>query len=346
MSLPSVCGRPAVSDGIDESSLKQVYEVGDQVTLTCEPGYIPSTAAPQHLACTPAGEWTESGLACSPRTCPIPKPLQSLVPGRTVVPFKTVLNYTCDDGYVMNGANESSCLSDGTWSHPPPLCKVVNCALPKPPRGGTFVMDKTTTAATTMYGQGWTYKCNPPNAPSFERGECMADGTATEPPICREVSCSIPEGIPNGFIAFAVMKTHGYKETVKYACNDHYVLDGPAAIECTNTGNWSAKPICRAPCSINIARGRILYNSRKIWIKDLKPNRVLHGEHVVFYCKNKVDKCGYQVASTCRDGTLALPECFQVPGKVEYTLRPGSLPSEITMCAGPPTAPSGTARPA
>lgn len=25
--------------------------------------------------------------------------------------------------YVMLGANESRCLHDGTWSHPPPLCK-------------------------------------------------------------------------------------------------------------------------------------------------------------------------------------------------------------------------------
>lgn len=25
--------------------------------------------------------------------------------------------------YVMQGANESRCLHDGTWSNPPPLCK-------------------------------------------------------------------------------------------------------------------------------------------------------------------------------------------------------------------------------
>ncbi|CAL8329542.1 unnamed protein product [Lota lota] len=340
------CGRPPVPDGVDVSSLKSMYDVGEEVTLACEQGYTPSTTAPRKLACTPAQEWTASDLACTPRTCPIPRPLQALVPGRTQVPFKTVLNYTCDEGYVMNGANESSCLADGTWSHPPPLCKAVNCALPKAPRDGRFVFDKTHTATTTMYGQGWTYECNPPKAPSFERGECKADGTATEPPVCRDVSCSIPEGIPNGFITFAVMRTHGYKETVRYACNDHYVLDGQAEIQCSNTGNWSTKPVCRAPCSVNIKRGRISYNARKLWIADLKPNRVLHGEHVVFYCKNKVEKCGYPVASTCNDGTLTLPECFEEPGKVEYTLRPKTLPSEITMCGPLPSGPSSSAAPA
>lgn len=60
-----------------------------------------------------------------------------------------------------------------------------------------------------------------------------------------EVSCPIPTGIPNGFITFAVMRQHGYKEKVKYACNEHYILDGEAEIQCQNTGNWSSKPVCR-----------------------------------------------------------------------------------------------------
>lgn len=64
-----------------------------------------------------------------------------------------------------------------------------------------------------------------------------------------EVSCSIPTAIPNGFITFAVMRPHGYKEKVRYGCNDHYVLDGEAEIQCQNTGNWSSKPACRGEWS-------------------------------------------------------------------------------------------------
>ncbi|KAM8879615.1 beta-2-glycoprotein 1-like isoform 1-T1 [Spinachia spinachia] len=334
----SVCGRPLVSDGIEESTLKRVYEVGEELTLLCERGYLPSTATPRKMTCTRTGEWTQSDLACSPKMCPIPRPLQPLAKGRTEAPFKSVLNYTCDDGYVMLGANESRCLHDATWSNPPPLCKAVNCPLPKPPRDGRIAYDNPVTGSTTMYGQGWTYECNPRMAPSFERGSCMADGSTTEPPVCREVSCTAPTGIPNGFITFAVIRQHGYKETVKYACNDHYTIDGDAEVRCRNTGNWSAKPVCRAPCAVGIKRGRIFYNARKLWIADLKPNRVLHGEDVVFYCLNREERCGYPVASTCNDGTLPLPECFEEPGKVEYTLKAKSLPSEITMCATTPSA--------
>uniref|UniRef100_A0A673CDU7 Beta-2-glycoprotein 1 n=2 Tax=Sphaeramia orbicularis TaxID=375764 RepID=A0A673CDU7_9TELE len=346
VSSKKVCGRPPITDGIDESALKRVFEVGEEVTLTCEMGYLPSTTTPRRISCTATGEWTSSDLACSPRMCPIPGPLQPLAMGRTEAPFKSVLNFSCDDGYIMQGANESRCLHDGTWSNPPPTCKAVNCPLPRPPADGRIVHDKPVTGTTTRYGQGWTYECNPPKAPSFERGSCSANGTVPEPPVCRDVSCPIPTGIPNGFITFAVMRQHGYKDKVRYACNENYVLQGEAEIQCTNTGNWTSKPVCRAPCKVGIKRGRIFYNAKKIWIEDLKPNRVLHGEPVVFYCKNKAEKCGYPVASTCNDGVLPLPECFEEPGKVEYNLRAKTLPSEIAMCAAsPPATPSSTARP-
>jgi len=335
-----VCGRPPITDGIDELTLKRVYEVGEEVTLACERGYTPSTASPRRISCAATGQWTPSDLTCTPKVCSIPKPLQPFAMGRTEVPYKSVLNYTCDDGYVMEGANESSCQHDSTWSHPPPLCRAVNCPLPKPPRDGRIVHDKRIAGTNTIYGQGWTYECNPPKAPSYERGFCMADGNATEPPVCRDVSCSIPRAIPNGFITFAVMRAHGYKEKVKFACNEHYVLEGDAEIQCQNSGNWSVQPVCRAPCAVGIKRGRIFYNGRKIWIADLKPNRVIHKEPVVFYCLNRSEKCGYPVASICNDGVLPIPECFEEPGKVEYNLRAKTLPSEIRMCVAPPASPT------
>ncbi|XP_041837979.1 beta-2-glycoprotein 1-like isoform X2 [Melanotaenia boesemani] len=342
-----VCGRPPVTDGIDVSTLKRVFEVGEEVTLTCEQGYLPSTATPPRITCTATGEWTPSNLACSPKMCPIPRPLQPFAKGRTEAPFKSVLNFSCDDGYVMIGAKESTCLHDSTWSHPSPLCKAVNCPLPKPPKDGKIVHDKPVTGTTAIYGQGWSYECSPPKAPSYERGSCMSNGSTTEPPVCREVSCFAPTNITNGVITFAVIRPHGYKEKIKYACNEHYKMVGDAEIQCQNTGNWSSKPVCMAPCTVGIKRGRIFYNARKIWIADLKPNRVLHREPVVFYCMNKTEKCGYPVASTCNNGNLPIPECFEEPSKLDYNLRPKSLPSEITMCAAsPPPSPRSSPIPA
>ncbi|KAL1006077.1 hypothetical protein UPYG_G00067550 [Umbra pygmaea] len=327
-----VCGRPHMPDGIDEMGLKRVYEIGEQVNLGCERGYTPGKAKTATITCTASGEWSKLDLVCSPKMCQLPKPMQK--PGVTEVPYKSVLNYTCDYGYVLIGANKSVCLHNGTLSAPPPMCAAVNCALPKAPIFGKIVYDdKKFSGHETRYGQTWTYECFPPRAPiGNERGWCLASGNVTEPPVCEEVSCSIPPTIENSVITFAVMRQAGYNEKVKYQCKDHYVMEGSDEIQCQKTGNWSTLPICRAPCKVNINRGRIFYNAKKIWIEDLKPNRVLHREHVVFYCLNKEQKCGIPVASQCFDGTLNIPECFKEPGKTEYHLKPKSLPSEIAMC--------------
>lgn len=66
--------------------------------------------------------------------------------------------------------------------------------------------------------------------------------------ITPEVSCPVPSALPNGFITFAVMRQHSYKEKVKYACNEHFVLEGDAEVQCQNTGNWSSQPVCRGEC--------------------------------------------------------------------------------------------------
>lgn len=68
-----------------------------------------------------------------------------------------------------------------------PLPAAVNCPMPRPPQQGRVVHDKPVSGSTTMYGRGWTYECNPPKAPTYERGQCMADGRPTEPPVCRGI---------------------------------------------------------------------------------------------------------------------------------------------------------------
>lgn len=206
-------------------------------------------------------------------------------------------NNQCTSYTKLSWEKTNSTFVNVTLIGPLFLLKAVNCPLPKPPSDGRIVHDKPSTGTTTKYGQAWTYECNPPKAPSYERGFCMANGGVTEPPVCRgmqtstfvldlhkklenfvalnvvsiffylkcfwffyeiagnclipiqnlilDVSCPIPTNIPNGIITFAVMRQHGYKEKVRYACSEHYVLEGRDEIQCQNTGNWSSKPVCR-----------------------------------------------------------------------------------------------------
>ena len=40
----------------------------------------------------------------------------------TVTTFGSIVNHTCNEGYVLNGANERECLANGSWSAPFPSC--------------------------------------------------------------------------------------------------------------------------------------------------------------------------------------------------------------------------------
>lgn len=59
------CGRPLVTDGLDNMPSKDMYDVGEEVTLKCEQGYLPSRATPQRITCTATGTWTQSDLVCT-----------------------------------------------------------------------------------------------------------------------------------------------------------------------------------------------------------------------------------------------------------------------------------------
>uniref|UniRef100_A0A0E9UFL3 Sushi domain-containing protein n=1 Tax=Anguilla anguilla TaxID=7936 RepID=A0A0E9UFL3_ANGAN len=61
-------------------------------------------------------------------------------------------------------------------------------------------------------------------------------------------------------MSFSVIRDHGYGERVRYGCQAKLILEGSMEVECKKTGKWSTKPICRAPCTVGIERGRIFYN--------------------------------------------------------------------------------------
>lgn len=59
------------------------------------------------------------------------------------------------------------------------------------------------------------------------------------------VTCPAPENIDMGFLSSNEERDYDYKETVRYGCNEDYVLDGNFQIVCNQDGNWSKKPSCK-----------------------------------------------------------------------------------------------------
>uniref|UniRef100_A0A8C6U0U5 Beta-2-glycoprotein 1 n=1 Tax=Neogobius melanostomus TaxID=47308 RepID=A0A8C6U0U5_9GOBI len=326
-----VCSRPELGESIKLEGLQRYFSFGAVVVLACKPGYTP-VQGPRTIVCKDTGTWTDTKLKCIPVQCSYPDPPHNGQLHYENTQYNSTVNYTCDEGYFLTGASSAVCLVDGTWSAPEPQCKPISCGPAPIPQFGMIIYDKIIKVNNINYGTSGTYKCHPPFALfGKERAECTATGQWTETPQCKEVSCPPPENIENGFMSISQKRDFAYTETIKYGCNDDYVLDGPHIV-CEKNGEWSQKPSCKAPCSIGIKRGRILYKGRKLWIEDLKPNQVLHGETVSVYCMGGDSNCGYEVLTQCLDGNLQIPECFDEPSAAQYSLDSGSLPSEIQQC--------------
>ncbi|XP_056892730.1 beta-2-glycoprotein 1-like [Takifugu flavidus] len=328
----NVCTRPELNVNILLEGLQRYFNPGEELVLSCEPGYTP-LSGPRKIICRVNGEWTKTKLLCIPKRCPYPESLLNGEVYYTDTVYGSTINYTCDEGYTMNGADVSECLSNGMWSNPAPECKAVQCGLAPIPQFGKIIYNKHVEGNTTSYGTQGTYQCLPPYVLFGDaKAECTSNGNWTKTPECRVVSCPPPENIERGYMSSNAKRTYDYTETIKYGCHGDHVIEGSQQIVCQKYGNWSERPSCKAPCSVGIRKGRILYRGRKLWIKELTPNRILHNELVSVYCMNNERKCGYAVSTQCIDGKLNIPECFQEPSLNTYNLHSSSLPSEIKQC--------------
>ncbi|XP_026215267.1 beta-2-glycoprotein 1-like [Anabas testudineus] len=328
----NVCFRPELQDNIELDGIQRYFNPGAELPLSCKQGYTPMSG-PRKIVCTASGQWTKTKLKCIPKRCPYPDPLSNGEMYYEDTTYQSAINYTCHEGYVLTGASTAVCQANGTWSATVPECLPVACGLAPIPEFGMIIYDRKIRGNSTDYGVTVTYRCLPPYVLIGKaRGECKADGEWTEVPKCRVVTCPPPENIDRGYKSSNDDREYDYKETVKYGCHGDYVLEGSLQVVCQQNGNWSEKPSCKGPCRVGIDKGRILYKGRKLWIKDLKPNRILHKELVSVYCKDEARNCGYAVPTQCIDGKLKIPQCFEEPSSLDYTLHSGSLPSEIEQC--------------
>uniref|UniRef100_UPI0037E89F85 beta-2-glycoprotein 1-like n=1 Tax=Semicossyphus pulcher TaxID=241346 RepID=UPI0037E89F85 len=328
----NVCFRPELSGNIEMDGLQRYFSPGAELALSCKQGFTP-ILGPLKIVCAASGKWTKTNLKCIPKRCPYPDILEDGEVYYEDIVYQSVINFTCNEGFILTGASSATCLANGTWSTSVPQCHTVTCGLAPIPPNGMIVYDRRIGGNVTDYGVTGTYKCRPPFALIGEaRAECTLSGYWTKTPECRVVTCPPPENIDRGFMSTNDQRDFDFMETVKYGCNGDFVLEGGLEIVCLDDGDWSEKPSCKAPCRVGIERGRILYKGKKIWIADLNPKRVLHKEIVSVYCMDKARKCGFAVSTQCIDGTMKIPECYEEPPGVNYTLWSSSLPSEIQQC--------------
>ncbi|ODN00686.1 Membrane cofactor protein [Orchesella cincta] len=100
--------------------------------------------------------------------------------------YKSMVRYSCDEGYAMVGRNDLMCDLDQRWNGPPPRCEALICPDPPTIRNGDYEI-------TERFGNSFTvlYKCNAQfRIVGEEKITCNEGSYDKDPPECRKRSAS------------------------------------------------------------------------------------------------------------------------------------------------------------
>ncbi|XP_066271288.1 complement receptor type 1-like [Branchiostoma lanceolatum] len=204
------------------------------VTFTCNSGYARNGA--ETTTCQTDGRWSNPRPTCTPGQCPeLTAPTNGArTPPTGATSFQSVVTFTCNTGYVMNGAASVTCQADTTWTAPVPTCAPVQC-----PALTALAFGSRSTEATS-YQTVVTFTCNTGYTLNGNANtRCQADRTWTNAvPACTPVQCPARTAPANGAVSSTAIGR--YQDVVTFTCNQCYNLAGSTSITCQANGEWSA----------------------------------------------------------------------------------------------------------
>ncbi|XP_043938591.1 inactive serine protease PAMR1 isoform X2 [Protopterus annectens] len=253
---------------------------GTVIQFACNDTYI--LEGNEQRICLKDGQWTGKQPACVKvqaeklQNCPelsIPENgYLEIMEGTGLITndqatVGTVIQFTCNNSYVLTGSKQRMCLQDGQWTGKQPVCdkvpeeKFENCPVPViPVHGYMEVLNGTGNIMNgfATFGSVIQFACN--NSYTLvgnEQSICQKDGQWTsKQPICEKVPEEKLENCPE-----PVIPVHGYMEVLKgtgniingfatvgtviqFACNSSYTLVGNEQSICQKDGQWTSKQVC------------------------------------------------------------------------------------------------------
>ncbi|XP_028973250.2 sushi, von Willebrand factor type A, EGF and pentraxin domain-containing protein 1 isoform X3 [Esox lucius] len=277
-----------------------VFEVGQKVEYVCDEGY--ELAGEPVWTCLKYGKWDKSRRPrCSPVQCPEPPLEENHLVLRSVDPDTGIVELSCEDGYVLRGAQTLQCTRTQEWNDTFPVCKQVFCGTPPEVAFG----DPSASSASSYFGSVVNYSCMDGFTLRKEGSvTCQADGYWSNPvPECIPVECPQPAEVANGIVDVQGLM---YLSTALYSCKPGYTLVGNTTVLCGQSGLWiGGVPSCRPiECSIpkEISNGKVTYTK-------------LQFSHAVTYsCRRGYRLKGPETLKCLANGKWdqEMPECVQI----------------------------------
>lgn len=139
--------------------------------------------------------------------------------------FRSVATYTCNDGYVISGNEQRTCLETGEWSGQIPTCVS---------KSWVFFQGEVTPLTHTL-----THSLS-----------CLVHSLSTSLSLVPQPGCGDP-GVPSNGRRMGDVFSSG--SVVFFRCFDDYDLIGSKYRTCQSSGRWSGtQPTCRPFNSMSI----------------------------------------------------------------------------------------------
>lgn len=157
------------------------------------------------------------------------------------------IEFTCDPGYMINGAKTGQCMEYGVWSTAVPTCEEIVCPTLGPVKDGVHngsltplkpgdMVVSSCSSGYRLYGENVTV--------------CNSTGFWTNRlPVCAEVTCSNPHSLRNGHWLPSQQPNKRYMagNTITARCDDGFFINGSQTWNCSKDGNWLSgddMPLC------------------------------------------------------------------------------------------------------
>ncbi|XP_066559751.1 complement receptor type 2 isoform X2 [Amia ocellicauda] len=293
------CSAPPPHPNAKPTEKKPTYSTGQMVMYKCVVGYKREGGS-LYIRCND-GQWTPLTLQCEKKSCGSAGEILNGMFKYEDITFGSKATAVCDEGYRLVGRGYRQCKDLG-WDGDIPLCEVAKCPAPRKaaglrrtgPQEGPF-----------DYNTVLSYSCERGTLIGSREIYCTENGTWSGPlPKCKEINCTNP-------IVRNARKTRGhgvaytYRDSVSFACEKGFRLNGSGSVTCNQYGKWSP----RLPkCDRVVCPPPVLPNGG---IKSRSKNLNTHGCIVHFYCD-----AGYRLQGsgrvTCGDNGQwhpSLPTC-------------------------------------
>ncbi|XP_028936082.1 P-selectin isoform X3 [Ornithorhynchus anatinus] len=241
-------------EGLVRSQMTCSHPFGDfafqsTCNFTCEEGFQP--AGPKTLHCLATGHWTSLPPVCQAVQCkPLLTPRQGTI--SCVHPvgnfsFKSTCQFTCLEGFSLNGSETPSCTEAGLWTAPPPTCQAIQCPELQAPTHG--LVNCSDPPKRFGFNSSCDFGCSEGfvlRGPGVVR--CETTGNWTDrPPVCEVIRCPYLEASkPLEMNCSHPLGNFSYGSACEFHCPKGQVLNSSPTIWCQGKGEWSDKmPTCQ-----------------------------------------------------------------------------------------------------